>query len=61
MVGRGPSISRKSVHNCWLELMESAAVRLFWRSGCPETVPSAAGWWKKGVVWSVETRNDCDD
>lgn len=33
------SISRKFVHNCWPELMESGAVCLLWLSGCPEQVP----------------------
>lgn len=44
------SISRKFVHNRWLESMETAAVCLFWRSGCPERVPVTAGWWKREVV-----------
>lgn len=52
--GRGSdgrrSISRKFVHNRWLESMESAAVCLFWRSGCPERVPVTAVWWKREVV-----------
>lgn len=38
------------MHNRWLESMESAAVCLFWRSGCPEKILVTAGWWKREVV-----------